>query len=80
VDTVEVVDPTHPLYSRTLPLVGVTTNKDLGRAAIVRIRPGVPTKPAPSFVTTERDYRNPLAPVPRELTTCSVRSRCRPAC
>lgn len=41
VDTVEVVDPTHPLYGKTLPLVGVTTKKDFGRAAIVWIRNGV---------------------------------------
>ena len=40
-DTIEVVDPTHPLYGKTLPLVGVTTRKSLGRAAIVWIRPDV---------------------------------------
>lgn len=37
-DTVEVVDPTHPLYSRTLPLVGVTTKTYEARLAERRYR------------------------------------------
>jgi hypothetical protein len=40
-DTVTVTDPTHPLYGRTFPLVGVTTKQHLGRVCVVWLYPGV---------------------------------------
>ncbi len=40
-DTVEIVDPTHPLHGKTLPLVGITTRQRLGRVAVVWLYPGV---------------------------------------
>jgi hypothetical protein len=41
VGTVEIVDPTHPLYDKTLPLVGITTKQFIGRVAVVWLHPGV---------------------------------------
>src|SRR3954454_25245279 len=40
-ETIRVVDPTHPLYDLTLPLVGVTTTARLGRACVVWLQPRV---------------------------------------
>jgi hypothetical protein len=40
-DTVEVTDPTHPLYGLTFPLIGVTTKPRLGRVCVVWLHPGV---------------------------------------
>jgi hypothetical protein len=40
-DTVTVTDPTHPFYGLTLPLVGVTVKRGLGRVAIVWLHPGI---------------------------------------
>jgi len=40
-DTVEVTDPTHPLYGLTFPLIGVTTKQRLGRVCVVWLYPGV---------------------------------------
>jgi hypothetical protein len=40
-DTVEVTDPTHPLYGLTFPLVGITTKQRLGRVCVVWLHPGV---------------------------------------
>ena len=69
-DTVEVVDPTHPLYGKTLPLVGVTTKKDLGRAAIVWIRNGV-ERVVPLSATSLAD--TPAPPLsPCRLSVLSV--------
>jgi hypothetical protein len=39
--TVTVTDPTHPFYGLTLPLVGVTVKKRLGRVAVVWLHPGI---------------------------------------
>ena len=36
-----VTDPCHPLYGRTLPLVGVTNKANQGRCCVVWIRPDV---------------------------------------
>lgn len=69
-DTVEVVDPTHPLYGKTLPLVGVTTKKDLGRAAIVWIRTGV-ERLVPLSATSLADTPAP-PPSPCRLSVASV--------
>jgi len=70
VDTVEVVDPTHPLYGRTLPLVGVTTKQVLGLAAIVWIRPGV-ERMVPLSATSIADAPAP-PPSPCRLSVASV--------
>jgi hypothetical protein len=40
-DTVTVTDPTHPFYSLTLPLLGITTKQRLGRVCVVWLYPGV---------------------------------------
>ena len=40
-DTVEVTDPTHPLYGLTFPLIGITTKQHLGRVCVVWLYPGV---------------------------------------
>ncbi len=40
-DTVEIVDPAHPLYGKTLPLIGFNTKQHLGRVAIVWLQPGI---------------------------------------
>src|SRR5215472_17582813 len=40
-DTIEVTDPTHPLYGLTFPLIGVTTKPRLGRVCVVWLYPGV---------------------------------------
>ena len=40
-DTVEVTDPTHPLYGLTFPLIGITTKPRLGRVWGVWLYPGV---------------------------------------
>jgi hypothetical protein len=39
--TVEVTDPTHPLYGLTLPLLGVANKQYVGRACAVWLAPGV---------------------------------------
>lgn len=70
VDTVEVIDPTHALYGKTLPLVGVTTRKNLGRVAIVRIHPGVERK-IPLSATSLADTLTP-PPSPCRLSVVSV--------
>src|SRR5207248_5111114 len=40
-ETVEIVDPTHPLYGLTLPLLGVTTKQRTGQACVVWLAPSV---------------------------------------
>src|SRR5215471_11056053 len=40
-DTVEVTDPTHPLYGLTFPLIGITNKPRLGRVCVVWLYPGV---------------------------------------
>ena len=69
-DTVEIVDPTHALYGKTLPLVGVTTRKNLGRVAYVRIHPGVERK-IPLSATSLADTLTP-PPSPCRLSVTSV--------
>lgn len=71
VDTVEIVDPTHPLYGKTLPLVAITTTRRiLGRAAIVWIDPGV-EKAVPLRATNLADSPAPL-PSPCRLSVASA--------
>ena len=67
---VEIVDPTHPLYGRTLPLVGVTTKQVLGRVAIVWIHPGV-ERMVPLSATGLADAPAP-PPSPCRLSVASV--------
>ena len=40
-ETIKVVDPTHPLCGRHLPLISVTTIRGLRRACLVRLEIGV---------------------------------------
>src|SRR5439155_13776982 len=40
-DTVEVTDPTHPLYGLSFPLIGVTVKQRLGRVCLVWLHPGI---------------------------------------
>lgn len=40
-DTVTVTDPTHPLYTLTLPLIGITNKPRLGRVCVVWLYAGV---------------------------------------
>ncbi len=40
-ETVDVIDPTHPLYGLTLPLLRIVNSRRLGRTGIVQIAPGV---------------------------------------
>jgi hypothetical protein len=40
-ETVTVIDPRHPLYGRTLPLLGITNKQYLGRCCVVWLLPGV---------------------------------------
>jgi hypothetical protein len=69
-DTVEIVDPTHPLYGKTLTLVGLTTRKNLGRVAIAWIHPGVERR-IPLSATNFADTPTP-PPSPRRLSVASV--------
>jgi hypothetical protein len=40
-DTVEVTDPTHPLYGLSFPLLGITVKQRLGRVCLVWLYPGI---------------------------------------
>jgi hypothetical protein len=40
-ETITVLDPRHPLYGRTLPLVALTHHAQLGRCCVVWLRPYV---------------------------------------
>jgi len=64
-DTVEVTDPTHPLYGLTFPLIGMTTKPRLGRVCIVRLSPGV-ERVIPVAATSLGG--NPTAPSPCRLS------------
>jgi hypothetical protein len=39
--TVEVTDPTHPLYGLSFPLIGITVKQRLGRVCLVWLHPGI---------------------------------------
>lgn len=69
-DTVEVVDPAHPLYGKTLPLVGFNTKQHLGRVAVVWLYPGVER-----FVplsATDLAETPPAPPSPSRLSVASL--------
>lgn len=40
-DTVEVIDPGHPLYGLTLSLIGITKKQCVGNACVVWTQPGI---------------------------------------
>ena len=69
-NTVEIVDSTHPLYGETLPLVGLTTKQVLGRVAIVWIHPGI-ERMIPLRATSLADPPAP-EPYPCRLSVASV--------
>jgi len=71
VDPIEIVDPTHPLCGKTLPLVGVTTKQVLGRVAIVWIHPGV-ERMVPLSATSLADAAPAPPPSPCRLSVASV--------
>ncbi|MDP9476772.1 MAG: hypothetical protein M3R38_13985 [Actinomycetota bacterium] len=70
-DEVEIVDPTHPLYGRTLPLVGVTTRQRLGRVAVVWIHPGV--ERCVPLSATDLAETPPASPSPSRLSVASLK-------
>ena len=41
IGTVEVTDPTHPLYGLSFPLIGITVKQRLGRVCLVWLHPGI---------------------------------------
>src|SRR5262252_2828669 len=63
-DTIEVTDPTHPLYGLTFPLVGLTTKPRLGRVCVVWLYPGV-ERIIPCVATSLSE--TPTAPFPCRL-------------
>ena len=63
-DTIEVTDPTHPLYGLTFPLVGITTKPRLGRVCVVWLYPGVERR-IPFAATSLSE--TPTAPFPCRL-------------
>lgn len=60
-ETVTVTDPTHPLFGRTFPLVGVTTKQRLGRVCVVWLYPGV-ERVIPVAATTLAEPSPPRSP------------------
>ena len=40
-ESVEIIDPTHPFYSLTLPLLEISVKEPLGQVCVVRLRPNV---------------------------------------
>src|SRR5215213_10400421 len=70
-DTVTVTDPTHPFYSLTLPLLGITTKQRLGRVCVVWLYPGV-ERVIPIAATTLGDL--PVRPIACRLSVASVQT------
>lgn len=58
---VTVVNPAHPLYGQTLPLIGVTNKQYIGRACVVWIQPGV-ERLIPLWATSLADVTLPAFP------------------
>jgi len=63
-DRVEVTDPTHPLYSLSFPLIGVTVKQRLGRVCLVWLHPGI-ERAIPVSATS-------LASEPHVLVACRL--------
>lgn len=60
-DVVTVIDPAHPLYGLTLPLIGVTNKQYIGRACVVWIQPGI-ERLIPWWATSLADVTPPAFP------------------
>src|SRR5215471_7395824 len=69
-DTVEVTDPTHPLYGLTFPLIGVTTKQRLGRVCVVWLYPGV--ERVLPVAATSLAGSAPLPPSPCRLSVAGL--------
>jgi hypothetical protein len=69
-DTVEVTDPTHPLYGLTFPLIGVTTKQRLGRVCVVWLYPGV--ERVLPVAATSLAGSPPLPPSPCRLSVAGL--------
>lgn len=69
-DEIEIVDPTHPLHGKTLPLVGITTRQRLGRVAVVWLRPGV--ERCVPLSATDLAGVPPAPPSPSRLSVASL--------
>jgi hypothetical protein len=63
-DTVEVTDPTHPLYGLSFPLIGITVKQRLGRVCVVWLYPGI-ERVIPVSATN-------LAEISRTSTSCRL--------
>ena len=70
-DEVEIVDPTHPLHGKTLPLVSITTRQRLGRVAVVWISPGV--ERCVPLSATDLAETPPATPSPSRLSVVSLK-------
>jgi hypothetical protein len=70
VDEVEIVDPTHPLHGKTLPLVGITTRQRLGGVAVVWLYPGV--ERCVPLSATDLAETPPAPPSPSRLSVASL--------
>jgi hypothetical protein len=64
--TITVLDPRHPLYGRTLPLVALTHHAQLGRCCVVWLRPHV-ERLIPVHATNLAFDPNDLSPSPLSL-------------
>ena len=62
-ETVRVVDPRHPLFDRTFPLIGIMNSSTRGRCCVVWIRPTI-ERHIPVSVTDREFDRAPLSPLP----------------
>jgi hypothetical protein len=71
VDTVEIVDPAHPLYGKTLSVVGFSTKQHLGRVAVVWLHPGV--ERCVPLSATDLAEIPPAAPSPSRLSVESLK-------
>ncbi|MBA3617595.1 MAG: hypothetical protein H0W52_16000 [Rubrobacteraceae bacterium] len=69
-EEVEIVDPTHPLHGKTLPLVGITTRQRLGRVAVVWLYPGV--ERCVPLSATDLAEIPPASPSPSRLSVASL--------
>src|SRR4051812_19970569 len=68
-ETIRVVDPTHPLYDLSLPLVGVTATSRLGQVCVVWLQPGV-TRVIPQAATSLATVVS--SPSPCRLSVTSI--------
>lgn len=69
VGTVEVIDPAHPLYGRTFPLISITNKQRVGPACVIWTEPG-DERVIPLAVTNLA----PQSPAPRSACRLSLSS------